>query len=264
MRKYWAFYQVQIKNAFEYRGASVIWRLSNLITLITFAFVWLSAESHGLIAGMQKSELITYYLLGIFLSSFVFWYPAMGMKEEINDGGISSKYLIKPVSYYWSKLFQDLGWHTFSPLLGILTLMIGVVLFKDYVVINLSLQLISITIISAFLGGILCFNISYLLGVLAFYTTEIEASSHILWIGMAIAGGEGIPVRFFHGWLFNLIAALPFRYIFSFPLEIYFGKLSQSEIFQGFAIQLFWILIFYLIGQIVWKAGLKTYTSYGN
>ncbi|MDP1743502.1 MAG: ABC-2 family transporter protein, partial [Candidatus Amesbacteria bacterium] len=56
---------------------------------------------------------------------------------------------------------------------------------------------------------------------------------------------------------------LPFRYMYSFPLEIILGKLAGKEIVFGFTVGIIWILILVIIYKTMWSKGTKAYTSAG-
>ncbi len=52
--------------------------------------------------------------------------------------------------------------------------------------------------------------------------------------------------------------------MFSFPLEIYFGKLSGMEIVQGGIIGIVWVGILTQLYQLMWSRGRRAYTAFGQ
>jgi len=100
--------------------------------------------------------------------------------------------------------------------------------------------------------------------MLAFWFTEVWTVDTLFWAARNFLGGWYLPVSFFPGALKTIIEILPFRYLFSFPLEVFFNKLSLKETFLGAAICLLWILFFLLLYKLMWSKGRKAYTSFGQ
>lgn len=263
MRKYWIYYLLAIQDAFVYRGSMFIYRLGNLIELGVIAAVWLSAESYGHIGGYSISQIISYYVFGTILSSFVFWSPTRTIKEEIINGEISTKYLTKPASHYWQFFFSDLAWHTVSPVLGLISLGLAMFFFRNFIQIDMDLVRLSLTLFAIGMGAVLCFNISYFFGLLAFYFTEVNSIYSVFWMGITLFGGTAIPVDFYPKIMKQIVYLLPFRYIFSFPLEIFLSRLTLAAAIPYFLVDLIWILLFALVCKILWNKGLKIYSAYG-
>ncbi|MDP2930590.1 MAG: ABC-2 family transporter protein, partial [bacterium] len=247
-----------------YRGSIFIWIFSNLLYLVVIASVWLSSDAGDLIAGYTKKGLISYYLIGFLLHWIVNWLPFYSTADEIKSGEIVASTLTKPFSYYWRKFAEEAGWHTFTVFLGLALTIILAFGLKEFIVFEFHWnQLILFALATIF--AIFCiFGFSLCLGLLAFWFTEVWTVDTIFWAGRNFLGGWYLPVSFFPGVLQTIIRILPFRYIFSFPLELFFGKLSPAEIISGFAICLFWILFFAWLYKIMWEKGRKSYTAFGQ
>ena len=72
------------------------------------------------------------------------------------------------------------------------------------------------------------------------------------------------PISFLPTTLLAIVKILPFRYMFSFPLEIYFNKLAPSDLLWGFAMQGLWVVILTALYQVLWTKGRRAYASFGN
>lgn len=232
--------------------------------LVTLIAVWLASKSSGTMGGFTKDGLVTYYLLGSVLNSIVFWWSSTNITFEIKNGEIGPKSLTKPISYYWQKFFEEFSWHTVSPIIGIITTIIVAFFVQAHIQINLSLETTLFMIASVFLGSVLFFNMSSCIGLLSFWFTETTSIAGTVWVGAFLLGGQSIPVSFFTGWVRNLINFLPFRYVYSFPIEVYLKSLNQSEILFGLGIQVLWICSLGLIYKILWAKGLEKYSAFGS
>lgn len=266
IKKYLAFFKNQFSATIYYRGSILVWIFSNLVFLTVIVSVWLSTNSTGSLGGYSISELIGYYLAGFFLHWVINWLPFYEVADEIKSGDIIASSLIKPFSFYWRKFSEEAGWHSFAVIMGLtLTLILAVILQKQgLVAFEFSWSMLFLAIIAVVLAIFLVFGFSLCLGLLAFWFTEVWTVDTLFWAGRNFLGGWYLPISFFPGVFQQIIRILPFRYLFSFPLEIFFNKLSLKEITFGMAISLFWILFFTLLYKVMWERGRKAYTSFGQ
>ena len=58
-------------------------------------------------------------------------------------------------------------------------------------------------------------------------------------------------------------AALPFRYMFAFPVDVLLGRVSPAEYVLGIAVAIAWCGIFAGISAAVWRRGTLQYTGVG-
>lgn len=263
MRKYLAFLRVNLQNAVAYRGPMIIWLASNIVTLTIFISLWLSSTMiGGDIAGYSKNQLVTYYLVGLLLQWIVGWYP-FWIKDDIKNGDIAGNTISKPINFYWKVFFIDLGWHLVSMWVALLAvLMMGYILFP-YLVLSLTFTQIVVSILAIIVAIFVTFSTCICLGLLAFWFTHIGAVEGLFWAGRSIFGGEGIPIALFSINILPFIKLLPFRYMYSFPLEILMGKLQTSDLIWGFITGLVWIGILVWLYKFMWREGLKKYNSAG-
>lgn len=258
-----AYMRMNIQNALSYRGPILIWLMSNVVTLVIFVSLWLSVETTGgKIADYSKNELVTYYVGGLLLQWIVGWYPTW-IRDEIKSGEIVGNTLSKPVILYWKVFFMDFGWHLVSVWVGLLAVLImGYILFP-YIVFSPTLVQIILTVAAIIIAIFVTFTTCMCIGLLSFWLTQADAFDGLFWAGRSLIGGEGIPIAILPAGLLFTIKLLPFRYMYSFPLEIILGKLSEYEIVYGFAAGIIWTLILIVIYQVMWSKGTKTYTSAG-
>lgn len=107
-------------------------------------------------------------------------------------------------------------------------------------------------------------GLSLCMGLLAFWFTHINTVDNLYWACKFLLGGQGIPISFLTGLLGVVGFILPFRYVYSFPLEVYFGKLSDLQVVWGLAMQFVWAVAFFFLYRLMMREGTKAYTSFGN
>ena len=263
MHKYWAICRASILTTLTYRVPLLVWNIGEIISLLTIIAVWLSVSAGKTIGGYTRSELILYYIFILFLQRIVNWHPFYDVKEEIRDGTLSF-WLAKPISNYRRRVFQELGWHIVSSTSGLITTLVIVLLLGVGLSFNLTVLKIIFLASVIVLSCLICFTISMCLAQLCFWLMEVDGINSLFFTLIFIFGGQGIPVSFFPPGIHWLVEILPFRYLFSFPLEIYFGKISVLEIFRGYMIEVIWLLILISIYRRMWRAGLKRFAAFGN
>ncbi|MBI4359119.1 MAG: ABC-2 family transporter protein [Candidatus Nealsonbacteria bacterium] len=264
MKKYLAFFKNEFANTAIYRGPLFIWIISGAFYAIVMTAVWKTSQAGGMIGGYTRSELITYYLAALLLDRFINWLPHYSTNEEIRTGQIAVSSLIKPISFYWRKIFQEIGWHTFSVAFGLPFVLILALFFRADLALNFSPALFFWIAAAAILGSLVVFGLSLCLGLLSFWFTDIWAIDSLFWALRMFLAGQALPISFIPGFFQGVIKLLPFRYIFSFPLEIYFHKLSSLEMILGFLTAVFWLVFFALLYKFLWNRGRKAYASFGN
>lgn len=263
MRKYFSFCKASIQNTFVYRGPILIWLASNTLSLVTAVAIWFSASAGETIGGYTKPELITYYVAALFLQWLTGWFPFYGVHDEIKDGGIVSA-IVKPLSYYWTKFAEELGWHVVSSSVGLTATFLLAFFLRDDIVFYFSLANFLTLVLTVILAIFVVFTFSLCMGLLSFWFLEVGSVDSLFWIARLILGGQGIPISFIPPFFQTIVKLLPFRYMFSFPLEVYFEKLSGLEIVQGLIIQFFWIVILVQLYKLMWSRGRRVYAAFGQ
>ena len=241
-----------------------VWLLGNSITLFTLLAVLFATPAEVSAGGFTRNELITYYVLGITFQWLAHWYPFYSVEQSIKDGSIVGKALLKPISYFWSQFAEESGWHTISVFFGLTVSVLAAIMLRDHMVLTTSLVRIIPTAVSTGLAIMIVFTLSLCLGLLGFWLTYIRVFDSLFWVCRAFFGGAVIPLSFLPGPLLYLAKILPFRYLYSFPLEIYMGKVIGQELVIGIFVQLSWVFVLVLLYNLMWRRGLRFYTAFGN
>jgi ABC-2 type transport system permease protein len=171
---------------------------------------------------------------------------------------------MKPASGFVSVLFREVGWHIISSVVGLITSLILLYSFPNNVFLIVPLINIFFIFLALTIAILVTFSFSFDMALLAFWFTDVGAIESFFWMGRSVLGGATIPISFLPLWAKNLVIFLPFRYMFSFPLEILFNKVNLIEIFQGLLIGIIWIVFLYYLYHYLWEKGRRIYSAFGQ
>lgn len=107
-------------------------------------------------------------------------------------------------------------------------------------------------------------NLSFLLQTFAFWFFNMWSLMTIKNVFLNVLSGSMIPLWFMPEWMMPIMNWLPFSSIYFTPVQIYLGQLTGKEIGMKFLLQLIWIVILYLSGNLVWEKGKKKLVVQGG
>jgi len=239
-----------------------------LIGFIVFAaqyYFWKMAfgdNAQMTIKGYTFNEIIQYYLLLRIVSDIVDSRAGFRMGELILSGKISFL-LLKPVTLKKWMIAEEVG-RVFVDLLtkalfffGIAQLIVGLP--------QLSWIAFLLLITSLLLSFLLSFTLFFIVGCVAFYVEAVAGLNYAFRRVIFFFSGGLIPLAFFPETFQRVLNFLPFKYIFDLPVSIFlhFNQLSPLDLVKGLGIQLFWIIVVWKIGDIVFDRSVKHNQSVG-
>lgn len=260
MSKYWALTRVTFQEDLFYRVNFFFYFLRQSIEFLVEIFLWrIVFQNKESIAGYNYSQIFQYFLI-IYLIRIISATGVDAHLAEMIRTGELSKYLLRPVSFFWAIFFHQLGRRLYRLLyVGSLFL---ILIFSGWVKIDLPrVFLFALIFVNAVF---LSFLYRFLLGNLAFWLLNI---SSLLWLfrqGANFLAGSWLPPSFFPSWAESLIRALPFYLTLGFPAEFFQGKTSLGLALVGIGQQWLWILGLFFLTALLWNKGVKEYEAVGN
>ena len=106
--------------------------------------------------------------------------------------------------------------------------------------------------------------ISFAVQMTAFWLINIWSLITIKNVFVNVLSGSMIPLWFMPEWMAGVLNFTPFSSIYFTPVQIYLGQLSYGEIAFKCGVQLVWIMIIYLVGDMLWKKGQQKLTVQGG
>ena len=111
---------------------------------------------------------------------------------------------------------------------------------------------------------ILNFLIDMMIAPLAFWFDEVWSFKHLKKILGLFLGGMAFPITIATGFYRQLIDFSPLKYITYVPVAFLTGKLGYDDLIYSLAQLSIWIVVFILLGRIIFYFGIKNYSSNGN
>ncbi len=262
--KYLTVFKLSWERALLYRFDFLMWRIRSFILLLTLYFLWTNVfVGEATLFGFTREQILAYVLGSTFLSSLVFVHSMDNIANDIADGRLSI-YLVKPISFlgYWSVL------RTATRLMNVamtaVELGVFLVFFKLPLFVQFSPKVLTSTFTALLLAIGLFTLLDFLAGLTAFWTLRAYGPRFSFKMLMEFTSGRFFPLNILPAFLFRVLNFLPFSFLVFFPLNVYLGRLSASEIYRGFLIQIIWIAVFSVLLKIVWTKGLRRYEAVGG
>lgn len=250
---YWTFTKKAFLRSAVYRFEVWSGVGSNLVFLLMWGSIWTA-----LYAGREEAEgvtftaMLTYIVVSRFLDGVnQAGTPLWEIQEKVRTGDISLE-LMRPFDVPIRYLFADFGSVAFYLVTALLPLYVIIFLFMDLSLPDSFLTWIYF-IIAAFLGFLIRYCVEMTFGLLTFFLVETGGIEDLFYFAMSLMSGSVIPLWFFPAWLEAIAVYLPFQTIFFLPLSIFIGEINGSEILAAFGLQLFWLIVCYVILRIVWN-----------
>jgi ABC-2 type transport system permease protein len=260
-------YLTIIKAAWQYnlawRFSIVAYRVGEITESLILILLWSAIyQSNGLIKGYTLQEMITYVLIGNLFEAMVRNYLTHKIARDIKDGTLSV-FLVKPIKYINYIFTKEFGITALPFFMSCVSQLLVIVFFLDKIIFNHSIAYWALILLMLCLAYIIELFISYLVGMIAFWTIEVEGIySTIIKLRKLFSGGY-FPINLLPAGIVSVSMALPFMYSFYFPMQLYLKKISLTDGLKGVGLQVIWIIALYFISNVVWRRGLKKYEGVG-
>lgn len=246
----------------EYRGAFLIYMVNTIAVPVVSLLVWLTVGEQGVSLPYNRGQFVTYFLLSSIVSMLTGAWLAPYVAEQIRLGGLSP-YLLRPAPYILHDIGNNIGEKIIKlplllPLVGLVALA-----FRDDLRPPADPRAWLLFALAVPLAAVLAFLLDFVIGSLAFWMHDVRGLVRVRDLVATLLAGQFVPLALFPPALKGFVDVQPFRYTLSFPLEIVTGRLSATQIQQGFAWQIAYCLVFYACYRLIWHYGLRSYGATG-
>jgi len=265
IRKYLALTRAGIMEALQFRMATFVMIVGNLLYLTIMFFLWkaiFASSGTDVVNGMTFETTLIYLVLATALNNFMEMYIVWEIGRNIQTGKIALD-LLRPFNYksylFWSysgTLFFDFV-TTFLP-----TFVVIAFVTKGTIPLGINLLYFLIAVVFAM---IINFNLDFIIGTVCLYTESIWGINIMKQVVISLFSGAAIPLAFFPETFRQVVDWLPFRAICDTPLTILLdGNPDISKVAIKLSISFAWVIITAVLSRVFWNVSIKQVTVNGG
>ncbi len=276
LRKYKPFARAAAIDMMAYRFNIITWAIVTVFEVACLVFLWLAVyqSSEGgidaSINGFTYKEMIVYVVLTTIFGFVTFnddtlWF----INQDIRQGTIGN-FLIKPISYRGKFIASTLGaFFMMFVVFGIAlyTCALGVLIGIGYLpvpsvwdfIAHLGLFLVA-SILACMLNGV----ISYIFGILCFYTSAAWGLNALKTTVVSFLSGTLLPIAFFPNIFREIVSYMPFAGMSQNPVLILMMKYDYLECGKVLLISFGWLVLLELLAKLLFNHAIKIVTVQGG
>jgi ABC-2 type transport system permease protein len=268
VKKYWHVLNIGIQNNLAYRVNFLFRTVFGFVPLLAIIYLW-----RAIFQGKPAGESVADYSLAMMTSYYLIvtivdvvtavneddWQIA----NDIKDGNIS-QFLVKPINYMYYRLCLFLSGRLIYLVMAAIPLGLFIFCLRGYFVAPAGLANFGWFLVSLVMTALLQFFTSYAMAMLAFWVLEVSTFIFILYAFEYLASGHLFPLDILPHGLEQALYFTPFPYQLYFPVSIYMGKTTGSNLVSGLLVQALWVIAAYGIARFAWRRGIKKYSAVGG
>ena len=247
----------------QYRFDLLLWTLVGALTPLLSMAIWYSVSKTSP-NGPPPSEVLVYYIALTITSSATLAWHGFFLAEDILKGNII-RHLMRPFGTIWHTVANNIVEKTIKIPTLLSVFILACIIFPSLLpLVTSTVQNIPYFFLSVALALVITFTLETSLGLVAFWLEDSHEIARFKYLFESVASGILIPYAFMPDTLREVLSLLPFRYMFSAPVEILVGQIHGQEILSVFAIQIAWAIALIFITRLLWVKGLKRYAVPGQ
>lgn len=258
MTLYLALARTSFRRMLAYRAATLAGLGTNFFfgLLRAAIFVALFRQTAATeVAGYSLRDVITYTGLTQALIAPLMIWGSYDIVLSIRSGQIASD-LCKPMDFHAFWLAQDLGRSAYHGLARGLTIMLAYALVFDLSWPSSVAQWLAFAL-SVLLALLVSFGYRFMINLTAFWTADARGVERIAYLGALLFTGLVIPLAFFPDRLRGIARLSPFAAYMNTPAEVYLGIVTGRAAWFALGVQLFWALLFAVVGRALYRRGVR-------
>lgn len=261
LRAYPTLLRVGFAEAVAYRAEMVVWMLSTTMPLVSLA-LWSAVAEAGPVGRFSQRGLSAYFLAMLVVRQVTGSWIVWEMNQDIRGGTLSQR-LLRPIH---PLIAYSAGNLAALPLRGALCVPIAAIslLYVGRTGLPSTPPAIAIMLLSLVGAWLVNFFTMAIIGTLAFFLESSTAVFEVWMVAFMLLSGYLIPLELFPPTLRALTAALPFRYMAAFPVEMLVGMLDQGAALHDLAVQWAYVAGCLAVTLLAWRAGLERFAAFGG
>ena len=268
LKVYWPFTENELKRNLAYKGSFYLFMLCSCFGAFISYYLWMAiygSSSTGVLGGFTKNEMVIYIFMTYITSNIAGVSIADYIDDDVREGTVAMS-LIKPIDYRMSLISRAIGTMIYQFMVPSILVWIGLEVYK-VTVLGMDLTHLS-NIILYLLSSVMSFLIfvlfDFCFGMIAFFTTYIFGMLMVKDALISFLAGQLIPLSFFPEGIQRIFDFLPFSSMIYTPVMIYLGKYQGSELIFVLSRLVVWVILLYILGDLIWRKVTKRLVVLGG
>ncbi len=264
--KYAKCFGVGVKAGLEYR-ANVWFSVAGAIAPVVIqTAMWIAlygSDPSQSMFGFTFVQMVAYTVIAQLVARLVRTGFEYDINNEIRSGSLD-RYLVKPIGYFGYRLFAFLGDKAVQGAVMGALLAVAVALLSAVLGFSVTPSSVALFVLAMVIAFTLNFLVFWCVALSGFWLTEIGFLFEAVRIVIVALSGGILPLAVFGSGPERVLSFLPFRFTIQFPTELLAGRIGASAILPSFALAAAWIVVLALLGQIIWRRGIRRFAAVGS
>lgn len=255
MKKYRIILFKSLKSQLVYRSAMILGAVRSLFYFAIQISLWYALLGQGYDNGTLFSDMILYIIINTVVLTLTNANIANMIESSVINGSVSMQ-IIRPVSYKYYLLSSIVGRNLYKVFTDVLPVMAVGAFLIDYTRLPPPPYFI-LFLISVAIGMLIMFEITYIVGLLAFWIQRCWFLICYQNACVVFFGGTVVPLWFYPKFLYTLSYFLPFRYITFEPVNLFLQKTPAGSAWIPLLAGAVWLAVLSLLDQLMWRCAVK-------
>lgn len=253
--------RVGVAETVAYRGEFLVWILTTTLPLVMMG-LWTTVAHEAPFQGFTPAKITAYYLATLIVRNLTGSWVAWQISEEIRMGVMSMR-LLRPIHPFIAFTTSHLA---AIPFRGVVALPIafGLLLSSGASALTTDPVQLALIVPSLALAWLITFAILFAIGALAFFVTKTMALLNLYFGLFSLLSGYLLPLPLLPGWIGEIAAWLPFRFMLSVPVELMTLEIGAGDLVLLMLGQLGWAIASLAIALWVWRIGIRRFEAVGG
>ncbi len=267
MRDMLDFYLMSMKTSilvnFQYRVANYFYMIGMVTEPVIYLVVWstVAKAQGGEVAGYTAGSFAAYYIIWTLVRNMNIVFTPYGWEWRIQRGELAGL-LLKPMHPLHYDLAFFAGWKFAVIVMWLPIAAVLILAFRP----TLDPTPLEVLVFAFAIWGAYLIRSMFLwvLGMISFWTTRVSAIFELYFALELLLSGRMVPLSLMPAWVQQAAGLLPFKWAFGFPIEALVSQLTPIQLASGLGMQVFWIVVGWLLVSVVWRVGVRHFTAVGN
>jgi ABC-2 type transport system permease protein len=246
----------------QYRASMLIWMIWHVLEPLIYLVVWsvVSLSSGGMVGGFTPNDFSAYFIVMMLVNHVTYTWVIYEYEYRIRQGSLSFA-LLRPLHPIHADLVDNVSSKLITMPMMLLAAAVLVLVFKP--AIHPGLWEMIVFVPALILAFLLRFLVEWTLALAAFWTTRVTAVNQGYYVAALFLSGQMAPLALLPYPVQLGAAVLPFRWMISFPVELFLGRVTPAEALTGLAMQTVWLVLAFGLCRLAWRAGVRVYSAVG-